>query len=95
MAEERVRLQAIVEGIVQGVNFRHYTILTARRLGLTGWVANRRDGSVETVAEGPRAALQGLLDFLRVGPPSATVERVTERWGQATGEFDDFRVAYR
>ncbi len=94
-SEEVVRLHAVVEGVVQGVNFRHYTTLTARRLGLTGWVANRPDGSVEVVAEGPRAAVQELLAFLHEGPPSAIVERVTPRWSQASGEFREFRVAYR
>ena len=46
------RLHVIVEGRVQGVSFRYYTALTARRYNLTGWVRNLPDGTVETVAEG-------------------------------------------
>ncbi len=92
--EEQARLHAVVEGRVQGVNFRYYTVRTARRLGLTGWVANRWDGTVETVAEGPRAALEALLNFLHEGPPAARVTRVNVRWEQPTGEFTNFTVRY-
>jgi len=92
--EEQARLHAVVEGRVQGVNFRYYTVRTARRLGLTGWVANRWDGTVEAVAEGPRAALEALLNFLHEGPPAARVTRVNVRWEQPTGEFTNFTVRY-
>ncbi|MBN1954671.1 MAG: acylphosphatase [Anaerolineae bacterium] len=96
MGEEQklARLSAIVEGTVQGVSFRYYTLQRARLLGLTGWVANRRDGSVETVAEGPRDVLEAFLDFLRQGPPAAVVRRVVPQWGQGTDEFDSFRIVY-
>jgi len=93
-SEEYVRLHAVVEGRVQGVNFRYYTVRTARSLGLTGWVANRRDGRVEAVAEGPRAALEEFLAFLRQGPPAGLVTGVDVRWGPASGEFSDFMVRY-
>ncbi len=93
-SKELVRLHAVVEGIVQGVNFRYYTVRKARSLGLTGWVANRWDGKVETVAEGPREALEAFLEFLHEGSPSAVVSRVIPRWEKATGEFSDFRVTY-
>ncbi len=91
---EKVRLHAVVEGMVQGVNFRYYTVRTARRLGLTGWVANRRDGAVETVAEGPRETLETFLAFLHDGPPAAVVQRVVPQWGEATGTFSDFKVIH-
>jgi len=88
------RLHAIVEGRVQGVNFRYYTNLTARRLGLAGWVANRWDGTVEAVAEGPRGQLEQLLEFLHRGPPSANVINVNAEWLKASGEFTEFGVRY-
>lgn len=91
---EHKRLHAFVEGRVQGVNFRYYTTRTARRLGLTGWVANRRDGRVECVAEGPQDALQELVDFLHEGPPAASVQGVDTEWKEATDEFNSFRVRY-
>jgi acylphosphatase len=90
----QARLHAIVHGRVQGVSFRYYTIQAANRLGLTGWVANRWDGTVETVAEGPRHALDELLAFLHRGPPSAWVERVDTNWQAPTGEFKDFKVRF-
>lgn len=93
-AEETARLHAIVHGIVQGVNFRYYTRLRAEALGLNGWVANRSDGTVEVVAEGPRPALEALLDFLRQGPPAARVDHVETYWERPTGEFRGFRIRY-
>jgi acylphosphatase len=90
----QARLHAIIHGRVQGVSFRYYTAQTANRLGLTGWVANRWDGSVETVAEGPRKALGDFLTFLHRGPPSAMVTKVDESWLLPTGEFKDFGVRF-
>jgi acylphosphatase len=92
--EDPVRLHAIVYGIVQGVNFRYYTRLRAEALGLSGWVANRSDGTVEVVAEGPRPAVEALLDFLRQGPPAARVDYVETYWEKPTGEFRGFRIRY-
>jgi acylphosphatase len=88
------RLQAIVQGRVQGVNFRYYTEREARRLRLLGWVANQSDGSVRVVAEGPLADLERLVVFLRVGSPAATVDEISTHWEEATGEFSHFSVRY-
>ena len=88
------RLHAVVHGRVQGVSFRYYTVGTAQRLGLTGWVANRRDGTVETVAEGPREALDEFLAFLHQGSPSAFVQRVDDKWETLSGEFKHFGARY-
>jgi len=89
------RLHAVVHGYVQGVNFRYYTVRTARRLGLTGWVANRWDGTVETTAEGRREALVSFRAFLERGSPSSVVRRVDAEWETPTGEFERFEVRYR
>ncbi len=89
---DTLRLHAVISGLVQGVNFRYFTMNQARRLGLTGWVANRWDGKVETVAEGPRPALEAFLAFLHEGPPAARVQHVEFRWEKASGEFSDFGV---
>lgn len=88
------RVHARVYGRVQGVNFRYYTTRTARRLALTGWVANRRDGTVETIAEGDRSDLEELVDFLHRGSPAARVDEVDVEWESPTGEFEGFRVRY-
>ncbi len=92
MAKSIERLHAIVYGRVQGVSFRFYTRDTAVNLGLTGWVANCYDGSVEVVAEGPRAQLDRLLDFLRQGPSMAHVDQVQFDYLPATREFTHFTI---
>jgi acylphosphatase len=71
-----------VSGQVQGVGYRYSAMAQARRLGLTGWVANRGDGAVEGLACGDAAALARLRKWLQQGPPAARVERV--EWEEAT-----------
>lgn len=88
------RLQATIQGHVQGVSFRYYTQKEAQRLSLTGWVRNQPDGSVMTVAEGAEEALQTFVQFLHHGPPAARVSQVDLAWLEATGEFRDFAVRY-
>lgn len=87
-------MEAWVEGQVQGVFFRDHTRRQARSLGLVGWVRNEPDGRVRVVAEGPRSALERLLEAMRRGPPSAQVSRVDHRWEAATGELQDFRIRF-
>lgn len=88
------RLEAVVFGRVQGVNFRYYTEQEARRLRLTGWVANQSDGSVRVIAEGTESQLRQMVQFLHRGSPAAHVDRVDEAWGEATGEFSGFRLRW-
>jgi acylphosphatase len=88
------RLQATVHGRVQGVSFRYYTQRRARELGLTGYVRNVWDGTVEAVAEGQRTDLEELLVFLRTGPRAAFVTQVDIQWPAPTGDFDRFEVRY-
>lgn len=90
----RRRVHFVVYGLVQGVFYRASTRDEAARRGLTGWVRNLPDGSVECVAEGDEASLQALVAWCHDGPPGAHVERVVEKWSDATGEFDRFRVSY-
>ncbi len=88
------QLYAIVHGRVQGVSFRYYTVQTARTLGLTGWVRNLPDGTVEVLAEGPCPPLEQLLAWLHEGSPSAVVKQVRYEWRDASGEYRDFRTRY-
>lgn len=87
-----VRLEATVRGRVQGVGYRYYVLRHARKLGLAGWVANERDGSVRTVAEGSEAAIDRLHDALRDGPPGAIVDDVLAVRMPGTGTFDGFAI---
>jgi len=69
-------MRATVRGRVQGVFFREATRARALELGALGWVRNAEDGSVLVHAEGPEAAVEALLGFLREGPSAASVEGV-------------------
>ena len=91
MSEKRVRV--VVRGTVQGVGFRASCARQANALGVTGWVRNRADGSVEIVAEGPRQSLEALVAFARRGPPGACVDHVEVYWLPAQGQFGLFEVA--
>jgi acylphosphatase len=95
MAEQKVRMRAIVKGIVQGVGFRYFTVYQAQRIGgITGYVRNLRDGSVEVVAEGEREKLEHLLAQLRKGPTGAHVTGVDVFWENPTGEFTNFGIRW-
>lgn len=86
-------MHAVVRGRVQGVGFRYSTQLTAERLGLSGWVQNRPDGTVELEAEGSDDALQALRAWLEHGPPSAEVAAVEADTAEADGRtHGSFRV---
>lgn len=67
-------MHVIATGTVQGVGYRWSTQLRAEKLGLAGWVRNRRDGAVEAELEGPAVDVEQLLDWMAGGPPSARVE---------------------
>lgn len=81
MNEQPVAVCLRVFGRVQGVFFRDSTRREAQRRGLSGWAANRTDGSVEIVLEGPAAAVQQVATWCRQGPRGADVTdvRVQER----------------
>jgi acylphosphatase len=77
---------------VQGVNFRSSTKAEADVLGLTGWVRNCPDGSVEALIEGPEATVQQLVDWCHDGPAWARVDDIMVEWRTASGEFTEFKV---
>ncbi len=84
----------IVSGRVQGVSFRARTQITAEALGLTGWVRNLPDGSVEAVFEGPKDKVREMVEWCRRGPRMAEVTRVEiieEDW---SGEFTRFSIRF-
>ena len=85
-------LHVTVRGLVQGVGFRYFVLRKAGTLGLSGYVRNRVDGSVEILAEGEKALLEELLSAVRIGPRSASVRDVVLEWTQPTKEFSDFEV---
>ncbi|MBA7697157.1 Acylphosphatase [subsurface metagenome] len=88
-------VQAIVYGYVQGVFFRDFVSRRATELGLTGYVRNLPNGeAVEVQAEGERKRLEALISHLKVGPPTAKVERVITNWSEYTGSYSHFSIRY-
>jgi acylphosphatase len=90
--QELVRLHATVEGRVQGVGFRYFTQERAVFLGVTGWVRNRWNGTVELVAEGPKSDLEILLKAVQRGPRAGTTRNVKFDWMEGTEEFLTFQI---
>ena len=90
----KVRARVIVEGRVQGVFFRDHTQATAFRLGVKGWVKNRRDGHVEAVFEGDQEQVDQIIQWCHRGPSEARVKNVSVTWENYAGEFEDFYVTY-
>ena len=82
----------VVRGQVQGVYYRGATQQTARQLGVTGWVRNCEDGSVELVACGVGAQLKALEQWLWEGPPQAQVSAVQREDVGVDERFMDFSV---
>ena len=70
--------RVVITGRVQGVGYRHWMTTEARRLGVSGWVRNRADGSVEAVVDGPTDAVEELLRACRRGPAHAEVRSIDE-----------------
>ncbi len=93
--QDAARAHLIVAGRVQGVCFRAETQQAAARLGLTGWVRNRRDGSVEAIVEGVKSDVVALIDWCRSGPPMSRVTEVSVTWQTHRGEFTDFGIRFQ
>jgi acylphosphatase len=91
---ENVRARVIITGRVQGVAFRADTRWTAQQIGVSGWVRNRRDGSVEAVVEGEKERVEKMLDWCRHGPALARVDAMKLVWEPYTGEFTQFSITF-
>ena len=88
-----VRAHIWVKGYVQGVGFRAYVEYHARKIGgLTGWVRNVGDDTVEAIAEGERANVERLIQIMKDGPRASRVDDAKVDWEQPAGEFDRFGV---
>ena len=85
-------LHLLIFGTVQGVFFRKATLQKATELKLTGWVRNRKEGTVEVQAEGSEEALIQLLQWCGKGPPRSKVEKVRTQWSKFSGQFTSFEI---
>lgn len=92
MVNDRKAVMARITGKVQGVSFRVWTRIEARKLGLAGWVRNEDDGSVTALIAGPDAAVAAMMDRLWQGPAGASVRNVASQEIEPDEDFSDFRI---
>jgi acylphosphatase len=88
------RIRVHISGRVQGVFFRAATRRAAADLNLKGWVRNMDDGRVEALFEGADAAVEKMIAWCKIGPPSAKVEQVELSEEHYTGGFSDFSIRH-
>ena len=88
------RAHLVVRGRVQGVWFRGSMQDEAGRLGVSGWVRNRPDGTVEAEVEGDGEAVRAMIAWAHRGPPGSRVAGVTVEWTEPRGERGAFAVRH-
>ena len=94
MKSVQTAYRAVVRGRVQGVGFRYTAASKASQLGLTGWVRNCPDGTVETHFEGDSSKTDKFLSWLYNGPPGARVLGIDEHSIPAHGTYRSFSIEY-
>jgi acylphosphatase len=92
--EKQVRAHAVISGRVQGVFFRVETQRAVENFGVTGWVRNKSNGTVEAVFEGRQQDVEAALNWCGQGPRMARVDEVDIDWQDYTGEFTSFDITY-
>lgn len=92
MSDEVTRAHLRISGNVQGVFFRANTREQSQQQGVTGWVENKADGTVEAVLEGDEDAVEAVVDWAKTGPPRASVDDLQVEWKSGEREYDDFRI---
>ncbi|NIX15171.1 MAG: acylphosphatase [Candidatus Dadabacteria bacterium] len=88
------RIHLIVHGIVQGVNFRFSTQQKAQSLGLVGWVRNKKDGTVEAVAEGSDEEINKFISWCKTGPKMAKVTKVDITEVASSSKLAEFTIEF-
>lgn len=87
-------IHCIVTGEVQGVSYRYYVQDAATELGLSGWVRNKADGSVEVLAQGMPDTLKEFVEYLHEGSLRAKVDAVAVDWRTVRKQLEDFSVKH-
>ena len=90
----KIRAHIVVRGKVQGVYFRQNAQRICNEYGVTGWVLNVDDCSVEAILEGDNNSVKDAISWFRVGPPDAHVEKIELSYDRYSGEFEDFKISY-
>ncbi len=84
--DDLTSLRLRIEGFVQAVGYRHFAIAKATELGLSGWIRNRSDGTVEAVISGETKAVESFVQACMRGPTGSRVENVELSPADAPGE---------
>jgi len=92
--KQKVRAHAVISGRVQGVFFRMETKRAAEQYGVSGWVRNQADGTVEAVFEGDREDVAAVIEWCKKGPPLSRVKSVDVSWEDYSGEFKEFAITF-
>lgn len=91
---DTLRAQVVVHGVVQGVWFRQSAKDEAERIGVSGWVRNLPDGTVEALFEGEKKKVEEIVGWCHRGPSGAQVTNVDVAWQKYKGEFARFAIRY-
>lgn len=94
MLENYVRAHVIISGKVQGVFFRAETRKAAKGFNVSGWVRNKKDGTVEAVFEGKEEDVILILEWCKKGSPFSEVKKIDVLWEDWEDEFSDFKITY-
>ncbi len=86
------RVHVTVHGQVQGVGFRYHTFVMAEQLGITGWVRNRYDGTVEIEGEGPDLVVDRFIDIVKEGPRFSKVSRLEKEFYDTVKGYRGFTI---
>ena len=92
MEIKHVKIQ--VYGRVQGVFFRDTTRKVAKKLNLTGYAKNMVDGSVLIEAEGPLEELNELIEFAKIGPRWAKIDKIDIKYSDEIKNYSNFRITF-
>ncbi len=91
---EIIQNHVIITGKVQGVFFRAYTKDAAEKYMITGWVRNKKNGSVEAVIKGKRKNMKQMIQWLHKGSPASSVDEIIIENQNGLSDFTDFKIRY-
>ena len=89
-----LQLKIIVSGKVQGVGYRYFAQMKAVQFGITGWVRNRQDGTVEMLTTGDKENLDSFIEEIRRGNPFSTVDQIDISETKAEEKYRSFTIKY-
>jgi len=89
---EQVRVRILIEGRLQGMNFRYYTQEHAKKLGLAGFVRNLSDGRIEIEAQGEKGQVNKMLAWCERGPQSDHIKSILFRYDDPVERSPEFIV---